>query len=117
MSTEKPYLLWIVDAQNDFFDEVYEVYDWTTHKRRLQKPSLSVPDSITIRLNLAILRNHASKKPDWLISGSLDTHTERDVKHFSRWPIHCLKGYMLVIFPLRKWMAVNGMNSKSPSLK
>lgn len=93
MNFKKSYLLWIVDAQNDFFDETYAVHDWTSHKTRMQKPALSVPRSKNIRHNLNLLSSYARNTKNWCTSGSLDTHTEQDVKHFSRWPIHCLKGF------------------------
>jgi len=89
---EMPFLLWIVDAQNDFFDEEYNVYDGTSHTTRKQKPALGVPGSRGIRENLRLLVNYAQNTKDWRISGSLDAHTAQDVKHFSRWPVHCLKG-------------------------
>ena len=90
---EKPYVLWVVDAQNDFFDEEYDVYDWTSHVARKQKPALAVPGSKGIRENLGSLVRYAQGAKDWRVLGSLDAHTDKDVKHFSRWPVHCMKGF------------------------
>jgi nicotinamidase-related amidase len=82
-------LLWIVDTQNDFFDTEYEVYGQASRA----KPALSVPGSKIIRENLGLLSAYTKRTENWCSSGSLDAHTDQDVKHFSRWPVHCLKGY------------------------
>lgn len=88
-------LLWIVDTQNDFFDSPYEVWGKGNPRPqhlRLQSPGLAVPDSFTIRENLRELVEYAKVQKTWKLAGSLDSHTHLDVKHFSQWPIHCLKG-------------------------
>lgn len=86
-------LLWVVDTQNDFFDEPYEVFDWTARKSRMQNPTLPVPGSHSIRENLGKLVKYTlANSKEWITSGTLDAHTHQDVNHFSRWPVHCLKG-------------------------
>lgn len=79
------YILWDVDTQNDFFDREFE------YEGKWFKPALPVPESGDIRPNLAKLISNAKIMPGWRIMGSVDAHTEDDVRHIKKWGKHCMK--------------------------
>lgn len=102
-----PIVLWNVDAQNDFFDAPFddagEKVSWELPRfsrpsatkpvsGKIYDPGLAVPGSDYIRPHLQSLHEYAQKTPDWRVMGSMDNHTEADVKHLGKWPKHCMKG-------------------------
>lgn len=79
-------VIWDVDTQNDFFDSDFE------YEGKVYKPQLGVPGAGSIRSNLKELLTYASSNPNYRIMGSVDAHTDADVKHFAKWPKHCKIG-------------------------
>lgn len=81
MITEQELVLWVVDAQNDFFDRPYDG----------GQPALAVPGAVDIADNLGKVVQYAWKQPGWYVSGTVDAHDD-DPLHFAKWPKHCVKG-------------------------
>ncbi|MBI4144098.1 hypothetical protein HY486_02535 [Candidatus Woesearchaeota archaeon] len=85
MRAQKTSILWLTDTINDFFDTRF------SHNGKVYVPGLPVAGSSVIRPNLKQLVTYAWTNPNWKILGGVDAHTT-DVKHFSKWPKHGVKG-------------------------